>query len=134
MKKSWSKSWKSSIQTRKQRKYQKNAPLHIKHKFLGASLSSDLRKKYSFRSLPVRVGDTVKIITGQFKGKEGKVTKVSLAKTRIHVEGATISKADGSDSFYPIHPSNVQIIKLNLDDEKRVAKIEKMKQIKEAKQ
>ena len=133
MKKQWSNSWNSSVQTRKQRKYTKNAPLHIKHKFMGASLSSNLREKYGFRTLVVRSGDVVKITTGQFKGVEGKVTKVSLARTFVHVEGAVIKRADGSDAFYPIHPSNVQITKLDLDDDKRVEKIKTLTKVKEAK-
>ena len=45
----------------------------------------------------------------------------------VHVEGATISRADGTESFYPIHPSNVMITKLELTDKTRVAKIERAK-------
>jgi large subunit ribosomal protein L24 len=126
--KKFSKSWKASIQPRKQRKYAKNAPLHIKHKFVSANLSKELRKENGIRSLPVRKGDTVKIMTGGYKGKTGKITKVSLARTFVHVEGAEQKRADGTKSLYPIHPSNVRIIKLDTTDKKRVSKIEKMKE------
>lgn len=128
MLKVWSKSWKSSSQTRKQRKYQKNAPMHIKAKFLAAPLSKELRAEYNTRSLKVRSGDTVVIKAGQFKGTTGKVTKVSIIRAFVHVEGATQSKANGTDAFYPIHASNVQIIKLNLDDKLRVAKLNNLKE------
>jgi large subunit ribosomal protein L24 len=125
--KSWSKVWKSSTDASKQRKYAENAPLHVKHKLMAASLSKELRKEYGVRSVPVKTGDTVKISTGQFKGKTGKITKVCLPRTFIHVEGATVKRADGTDAFYPVHPSNVEITKLDLSDKKRAEKIEKSK-------
>lgn len=127
MKKLFSKSWNSSTQTRKQRKYCFNSPLHVKHKFMSAPLSSELKKENGFRSIPLRKGDTVKIKTGQFKGKTGKITKVSLAKVKAYVEGATVKRADGTDALYPIHPSNVEIQKLDLSDKLRVAKIDSLK-------
>jgi len=127
MKKLWSRFWKSSSQTRKQRKYKHNAPLHIKHKMMSAGVSRELRKEHSIRSIPIKKGDTVKLISGQFKGKNGKVTKVSLAKQSVFIEGADVSRADGSKALYPVHPSNLTITKLNLADKKRVEKIERMK-------
>lgn len=128
MQKLWSNSWKSSSQTRKQRKYRFNAPLHIKRKFLSAPLSKDLRSEYKTRSFKVRSGDTVIIKSGQFKGTTGKITKVSVTRTFVHVKGAVLKKSDGSEVFYPIHPSNVEIIKLNLDDKFRVSKLNKFKE------
>lgn len=127
MVKLWSKFWKSSIQVRKQRKYNYNAPLHVKHKMIGANLSPELRKEHGIRTLPVRKGDTVTVISGQFKGKTGKVEKVSLSRIAAFVENMTVSRADGSASLYPIHPSNLRIIKLDLSDKRRVEKIERMK-------
>lgn len=125
MEKKWSKDWKSSKQTRKQRKYLFNAPLHIRHKVMAAHLTKDLKNKYGIRSVPVREGDEVIIRSGQFRGVSGKVTKVSLSRYFVHVAGATIKKTDGTDKLYPIHPSNVEIIKLNLDDPRRKEKIER---------
>ncbi len=128
MEKRWSKFWNSSIQKRKQRKYVHNAPMHIRHKFASAGLSKELRKEYSTRSLPLRKGDTVKIISGSNKNKSGKIVKVSLVKVKIYVEGVDVARADGTKALYPVHPSNAQIIKLDLSDKKRVAKINKLKE------
>ena len=72
----WSKDWSSSKQPRKQRKYAFKAPPHIKHKKLRAPLSKELKKRYKKSALGVRVGDEVKILKGDFKGKTGKVDKV----------------------------------------------------------
>ena len=127
MKKLFSKHWKSSKQPRKQRKYLAKAPLHIKHKFLGAHLSKELKSKYKIRSLPVRKEDEVIIKRGQFRGLRGKIEKVLLRRTRIYVVGAQINKKDGSKSYYPIHPSNVIITDLNLKDKERIKILERKK-------
>lgn len=115
----WRSSWKASTSRRKQRKYSLNAPLHIKHKLLGCHLSGELRKKYKRRSIPVRSGDRVKVMRGQFRGKTGKVTDVSPRKCRVYVEGMEKVKKDGTKSLYPFHPSNLMITELNLDDKQR---------------
>ncbi|MEM3091056.1 MAG: 50S ribosomal protein L24 [Candidatus Pacearchaeota archaeon] len=119
MKKKFSTSWKSSKQPRKQRKYLINAPLHIKKKFLSSNLSKELRKKYKKRNLPVRKGDTVKIMRGKFKGKTGKIILVDLKHKKIEVEGIQIKKQDGSKVNLKLEPSNLQIIELNTEDKKR---------------
>lgn len=116
----FSTSWKSSKKPKKQRKYRYNAPLHIKQKFMGCHLSKELRKKHGKRSVPVRKGDKVKVLRGQFKGTIGKVDRVDLKKTRVYVTGIERTKKEGTKSFYPIHPSNIIIIDLNLDDKKRI--------------
>ena len=69
----FSKNCKGSKNRRKKRKYLANAPLHLRHKFLSANLNKKLRGKYGTRNVPLRKGDTVKIMNGEFKGKEGKV-------------------------------------------------------------
>lgn len=117
--KKFSKSWIKSKQPRKQRKYRYNAPLHIKHKFLAAHLSKDLIKKYKRRSLHVKKGDTVKVLRGQFKKHIGKIEKVITKLTKVHIAGAEIIKRDGSKSPYPIHPSNLLITELNMQDKER---------------
>ncbi|MCF3653694.1 MAG: 50S ribosomal protein L24 [Aigarchaeota archaeon] len=108
-----------SYQPRKQRRFLYNAPKHRLPKLLSAHLSPELREKYKRRSFPVRVGDKVKILRGEFKGIEGKVTGVDRERQMIYVENVTIKKADGSNVPRPIHVSNVMITELNLDDEYR---------------
>ena len=117
--KRWSKSWKASKKPGKQRKYNSNLPLHIRKALMSVTLSKELRKKYGVRNLPVRTGDKVKILRGQFKKKTGKVTSVNLTKTKVYIEGIEQVKKDGSKAFYPIHPSNVMVTELELDDKKR---------------
>jgi len=123
MKTSFAKTWISSIQTRKQRKYRYNAPLHIKSKFLNTHLDASLRKKYNVRALRVRKGDTVKVVAGQFKGKTGKVEKVDAQYVKVFVAGIENHRKDGSKSLIPLQPSNLMIIDLDLSDNKRVLKL-----------
>jgi len=115
----FSKSWKKSKQRRKQRKYRFEAPLHIKHKMLAGHLSKELRKKYSRRALALRKGDTVKIMKGTFKGKEGKVAIVDTKKMKVFVEGIQKSRKEGTKVNVLLEPSNLMITALNLDDKKR---------------
>lgn len=93
--------------------------LETKQKWLSAPLSKELVEEYKVHSMPVREGDTVRILRGDFEGVEGKVTKVDSKKGVINVEGATREKADGTVKFVPIHPSKVAARKLSLDDSRR---------------
>ncbi|MCZ7398478.1 MAG: 50S ribosomal protein L24 [Candidatus Methanoperedens sp.] len=109
-----------SSQPRKQRKSRYQAPLHKRHKLLGAMLSPELAEKHGIKSIPVRTGDTVKVLRGDHKGKEGKVAKVNLTKMTITVDGVSVTKSDGTEVPRPVQPSNVMITKLELKDEKRL--------------
>ncbi|MBW2976668.1 50S ribosomal protein L24 [Candidatus Woesearchaeota archaeon] len=119
MKTKFSSSWAGSKQPRKQRKYRHNAPLHTKQKFVGSHLSKELRKKYNKRSIGIRKGDSVKVMRGQFRNKKGKVEEVSLKMTLVYVSGIEVLKKDGTKSRYPLHPSNLMITELNMEDKMR---------------
>ena len=120
--KAFSNKWIRSRQTRKQRKYRSNAPLHLRQKFMRVSLAKDQRKAH--RSLGLRTGDKVRIMRGQYKGKDGKVERVDLREERVYVTGIEMAKKDGSKTLYPIHPSNLMIESPVLDDKKRKQKVE----------
>ncbi len=92
--------------------------------------------------LHVKKGDTVEVIAGKDKGKNGKVLKVDLLKSRVLVEGVNIVHRHTKptqklpqggivENEAPIHVSNVQLvcprcnnsartIKKILDDGKKV--------------
>jgi len=125
MKSIFSISWKSSKQPRKQRKYVFNAPSHIKKKLVSTNLSKELREKHNKRNIPIRTGDKVKILRGQFKGKTGEITKVDLKNLKVNVSNIELLKKDGNRVAYPIRPSNLMIIELKLDDKKRKKLLER---------
>ncbi|MDO8555773.1 MAG: 50S ribosomal protein L24 [Nanoarchaeota archaeon] len=123
--KHFSTSWRSSSNPRKQRKFVANAPAHIKRSLFNVHLAPLLRKKYNRRTLLVRKGDTVKILTGQFKKKSGKVERFDRSRVRIYVDAAYRLKRDGAKAFYPLHPSNVMITDIVLEDKERKLVLEK---------
>lgn len=122
--KNFSINWKRSKKPRKQRKYIFTAPLHIKQKLAHSHLSADLRKKYGKRSTSLRKGDKVKIMRGKFKKHEGKVESIWLKKLMVLVSGVEITKKDGTKKMSSLHPSNLIITELNLDDKLRQKALE----------
>lgn len=125
----FSKSWKSSKKPKKQRKYLANAPLHIRRKFLSTHLSKELRLKYKRRSFPIRKDDQVLVLRGQFKKTKGKVSNINLKKIKVYVDSVQVLKKDGSRVLYPLHPSNLIITSLNLDDNERVKALTRSKDV-----
>jgi large subunit ribosomal protein L24 len=109
---------------RKQRKRLYNAPAHLRHKFMAAPLSPELISSKGAKSLPVRKGDTVRIMRGDHTGFEGKISRVDLKRYRIFLEGLTREKVDGTNIFVSVHPSKVMIKNLKLDDKWRKAVVE----------
>jgi large subunit ribosomal protein L24 len=67
----------------------------------------------------VKKGDLVRIMRGQFRDTEGKVVKVDYGNVRVYVESGTTTKADGKEVQIPLHPSNLRITQLELDDERK---------------
>ncbi|WP_407431253.1 50S ribosomal protein L24 [Methanobrevibacter sp.] len=109
-----------SKQPRKQRKALYNAPAHARGKHLSASLSKDLRAKVGKRSLPIRTGDKVSVVRGDFKGHEGEVLSVDYTAYKVTIEDVTLSKPDGTATFLPVDPSNLVIIEADLKDDRRI--------------
>src|SRR3989338_9082707 len=103
MKKDWNKTWNSSTQPRKQRKFRHNAPIHIRRKLMASTLSKELRIKYKRRSFPVRVGDKVKVLRGQFKGKLSEIDKVDAQNYRIYLKDVHLKVTAGILSA-PVRP------------------------------
>ncbi len=82
------------------------------------------RRPQPFRApqpvLTVTKGDTVRVIRGEFKGKEGKVLRVFPRQARVVVEGINVVKrhkrateeAEGGIIQFPapIHVSNVMLL------------------------
>lgn len=115
----------SSKKPRKQRARLLRAPIHKKKRGLSAQLSEDLRNRYKIRRLPVRTDDMVFIRIGSFRETEGRVRRVNIQKQRLEIDGITNEKMDGSKVFYPIHPSNVVIVRLGRLDSTRKKIIER---------
>ncbi len=71
--------------------------------------------------MKVKVGDTVKVLTGKDRGKEGKVLKTFKTKNKVVVDGINVAKRHSKPTHTneeggiftieaPIHVSNVKVI------------------------
>ena len=100
------------------------ATLQTRSKQMGSSLSKDLQKKYGKKSARVVEGDSVSILRGEFKGVDGKISKISTQKSSVAIDGVKKEKTKGDKFDVYIHTSNLVITSLNSDDKWRMAKLE----------
>lgn len=93
--------------------------------FLNVHLSKELRTKHKRRSLRARTGDTVKVLRGTHAGKTGKIDHVNAKKSLLFITGIDLTKKDGTKSLRGIHPSQLVLTDVVLDDKYRKAIIER---------
>ncbi len=114
-----------SKKPKKQRKYIRTAALHVRRKLMAGHLSAELRKQHGRRSMTVKKGDEVVVMRGKFKKRSGKIARVNTKKYRVYIEGVMVRRTDGTERQAPLHPSNLKITKLNLQDRRRVAALKR---------
>jgi len=101
---------------------------YLRNKRLSAPLSKELRQKHGVKSIPVRKGDDVTVMRGEYEGRDGKVTRVEPKKLRLYIQGVTREKADGTTFPVPIHTSKIMIKKLSFGDKWRKAILDRKTQ------
>jgi large subunit ribosomal protein L24 len=99
-----------------QRRALYRAPWHIRRKRMSLPLSRELRARYGRRRLPVRKGDTVRVLAGSFAGREERVARVDLTGYQVVLDNVTLRKADKKLKQLPISTGHLVITKLNLSD------------------
>lgn len=112
-----------STQPRKERKALYNAPVHERRARIASHLDEPLLLKYNTRSATLRVGDTVRVMRGEYAGTSGKVLTVNSRSGKVTVDGVTVSKAKATQVARALDPSNLVITKLDLTDPLRRAKL-----------
>ena len=60
----------------------------------------------------------MRVMHGDFKRLEGDVLEVDTKRCRVQIQGATTTKADGTQVPMSVVPSNVVLIKLASDKER----------------
>ena len=100
------------------------ATMQTRSKQMGSALSKDLQKKYAKKSARVVEGDSITILRGEFKGVDGKVSKISTQKSSVAIEGVKKEKTKGDKFDVYIHTSNLLITSLNSNDKWRIAKLQ----------
>jgi large subunit ribosomal protein L24 len=111
-------------QPHKQRKRDRNAPLHERHEQVKATLSQDLRDEFDKRSVRVNTGDTVEVMRGDYAGEEGEVVDVDLRDASVHVEDVTVETVDGEEVPKNLDASNLRVTSLDRSDSLRVERLE----------
>ncbi len=106
----------TSSKPRKQRKFRREAPLHLRKKFLNLHVPRQLRErlKIATRKVPAKKGMKVRVVKGKHKGKEGNITRISTKRTLIYIEGISHRTARGREKLVGIRPNNVVIIDENI--------------------
>lgn len=112
-----------STQPRKERKALYNAPVHERRARIASHLDEPLLLKYNTRSATLRVGDTVRVMRGEYAGITGKVLSVNTRTGKVTVDGVTVSKAKATQVARALDPSNLVITRLDLTDPLRRAKL-----------
>merc|ERR1712224_896610 len=90
----------------KNRKASALASLKKRRRMMSSPVSSELKRKYSVKTIPICSGDEVQIMSRGFKGRKGKVTDIKLKKGIVHVEHITVETVGGKTAKVGIHPSN----------------------------
>ena len=101
------------------------ATFQTKNKQIASPLSKQLSERYRKKSARILKGDTVKILRGEFKGVDGKISQVSIKNNGVAVEGTKKEKTKGEKFDVYTHASNVLITSLNTSDRWRITKLEK---------
>jgi large subunit ribosomal protein L24 len=100
------------------------ATFQTRSKQVASPLSKELHKKYGKRSVRVIEGDNVKILRGEFKGVDGKISKISTQKNSVAIEGVKKEKTKGDKFDVYIHTSNLVVTSLNTEDKWRISRLE----------
>lgn len=109
----------SSKNPKKQRKQMLASSIKERRKFLKAHASKELRKETGKRSIPVRKGDTVKVMRGEHKKATGKVTGIDSKSFRVFIEGLKVKKSDGTEKPLGVQASNIMLVELDRNDDRR---------------
>jgi large subunit ribosomal protein L24 len=108
-----------SSKPKKQRKAHYGRDLRGKQQGLAGHLDKKLGKELGTRSIALRKGDSVKVMRGGFKGKNGKITGVDYKKGVVFVEKVMRKKANGEEVQVPLQASKLLVVELEKSDSKR---------------
>ena len=106
-----------SKQPRKQRKALYNYSNYQRSKLFSTRVADFLREEYGIKKLPVRVGDQVRVVKGEFEDFEGEVTEI-ISSQRVKVKECVFEKTDGTEFHPAIHVSKLIITKFK--DERKM--------------
>jgi large subunit ribosomal protein L24 len=101
---------------RRQRKALYTATTFRRRRRMSVPLSRELRRRFHRRSVPVRKGDTVRVLAGSFVGREERVARVVRRDYAVVLDNVTLKTGEDKLKPLPIRPGHLVITKLNLSD------------------
>ncbi len=102
----------------KQRKALYNSKNHQRSKLLTTRLADFLREEYGIKQIPLRVGDNVRVVTGEFTDFEGEILEILTKKQRVKIKECVLEKTDGTQFHPTIHISNLVISRFKREGKK----------------
>lgn len=83
---------------------------------MSSRLSKDLISQYGFKSFPVKRGDNVYVLTGDFKGKSGYVNRVARRDYKVYVDSCEKFSSSGKKVPVGIDASNLRIVEFSMEE------------------
>jgi len=101
---------------RRQRKALYAADTFDRRRRMAVPLSRELRARFRRRAVPVRKGDTVRVLSGSFVGREERVARVNRRDYAVTLDNVTLKTADEKLKPLELRPGHLVITRLNLSD------------------
>lgn len=101
---------------RRQRKALFSASAQQRRRRMTVPLSRELKRRFHVRALPLRKGDTVRILGGSYVGREERVAKVNRRTLSVTLDNVTSKTGESKQTPLPIRTGHLVIVRLNLSD------------------
>ena len=101
---------------RRQRRALYTASTSQRRRRMTVPLSRELRRRFQRRNVPVRKGDTVRVLSGSFAGREERVAKISRRDYSVTLDNVTLKTAEEKLKPLALRTSHLVITRLNLAD------------------
>ncbi|EQD36721.1 60S ribosomal protein L26 [mine drainage metagenome] len=101
---------------RRQRRALYTADSFQRRRRMTVPLSRELRARFHRRSIPLRKGDTVRVMRGSFIGREERVQKVDRRGYTVTLEHVTLKSGEEKLKPLPIRTNHLLLLRLNLAD------------------
>jgi large subunit ribosomal protein L24 len=101
---------------RRQRRAVYNADTFERRLRMTVPLSRELRKRFHRRSVPLRKGDTVRVMKGSFIGREERVAKIDRRGYSVTLDNVTLKTGEEKLKPLPVRTNHLLIVRLNLAD------------------
>lgn len=105
-----------SSSPRRQRRALYDASTFERRRRMTVLLSRDLRRRFGRRSVPVRKGDTVRVLSGSFVGREERVAEVDRRSYSVTLDNVTLKTTEEKLKPLPMRPTHLVLTRLNLAD------------------